>query len=219
MGRRVAAVLACAAGLGSDALQPLGRQSSSARQLTVAHQYAPQGSGYVMKDEDDAGEMRFSEFPDTYEPDLTYPGTCKPGLGRENRPMNELSLDKSLIAPHAFFEAPFHVRMPPNHPWVLSPYERLELAGRFSDEGAAGDRGGDRRGAAADRDMTSKMTVEKFDRSADANGPEADAVESDPLFDDESSTLLDAALGLGDDGTKGGSGAGARAEDEDFLLD
>ena len=119
------------------------------------HLYAPKGSGYVEKDEDSTLD-RFRDWPDQYVPDETYEGTCVPGTARDNAPLEDLSLVACLsvknelnvvaatasqspcthanIAPHAFFEAPFHARLPANHPAMLSPWERLEKAGRFVDD-------------------------------------------------------------------------------------
>ena len=50
------------------------------------------------------------------------------------RPHESLCATQANIAPHAFFEAPFHARLPANHPAMLSPWERLEKAGRFVDD-------------------------------------------------------------------------------------
>ncbi|KAH8065334.1 deacylase [Aureococcus anophagefferens] len=117
-----------------------------------------------------------------YEPNPEYEGTCVPGMGRENRPLADLTLETS-IAPHAFFEAPFHARWPAHHPSLLSPAERLEAAGRFVDDDDEDlpenkkRRGGGRK---------KKTAVETVDREAE---PAALAEEKDPLFDDSSSSL------------------------------
>ena len=70
-------------------------------------------------------------------------------------------------------------------------------------------------------DSTARLTVEKLDRSAEAEAAKSKPeVERDPLFDDESSLLLDAALGLGDEAkTDKGSKAKPTTSDDDFLLD
>ena len=179
-----------------------------------------------MQADEDEKQNRFNGFPETYEPDPEYPGTCIPGTGKENRPFDELSLEHS-IAPHAFFEAPFHTRWPANHPAALSPWERLEAAGRFVDEEDE-----DRLEKKTRTQVSKKTTVEKIDDAVET----AVVEEKDPLFDDSSSMLLDAALGLDDedtspppvDDTKEAPAAKALkvdsesdddAGDEDFLLD
>ena len=189
-------------------------RSRVARPGTALELYAPRGSPYVQRDADETGRD-FDDFPESYEPNPAYEGTCVPGMGRENRPLADLTLETS-IAPHAFFEAPFHARWPAHHPSLLSPAERLEAAGRFVDDDDEDlpenkkRRGGGRK---------KKTAVETVDREAEQ--PTL-AEEKDPLFDDSSSKLLDAALGLDDDDDDENDPAAAPAADTapgDFLLD
>ena len=152
------------------------------------HLYAPKGSGYVEKDEDSTLD-RFRDWPDQYVPDETYEGTCVPGTARDNAPLEDLSLVAN-IAPHAFFEAPFHARLPANHPAMLSPWERLEKAGRFVDD---------------DEDEKINKPRKKKQQRKTTKVEAVDDIEpvvkeeKDPLFADDASDLLDAALGLDDD--------------------
>ena len=152
------------------------------------HLYAPKGSGYVEKDEDSTLD-RFRDWPDQYVPDETYEGTCVPGTARDNAPLEDLSLVAN-IAPHAFFEAPFHARLPANHPAMLSPWERLEKAGRFVDDDE------DEKVNKPRKKKQQKKTT-KVEAVDDIEVPVKE--EKDPLFADDASDLLDAALGLDDD--------------------
>ena len=123
------------------------------------------------------------------------------------------------IAPHAFFEAPFHARWPAHHPSLLSPAERLEAAGRFVDDDDEDlpenkkRRGGGRK---------KKTAVETVDREAEQP---ALAEEKDPLFADDASDLLDAALGLDDDEDEAPPPAASeeapteKASGDEWLLD
>ena len=94
------------------------------------------------------------------------------------------------IAPHAFFEAPFHARLPANHPAMLSPWERLEKAGRFVDDDEDDK-------INKPRKKKQQKTTTKVEAVDDVEVPAKE--EKDPLFADDASDLLDAALGLDDD--------------------
>ena len=96
----------------------------------------------------------------------------------------------NAIAPHAFFEAPFHARLPANHPAMLSPWERLEKAGRFVDDDE------DEKVNKPRKKKQQKKTT-KVEAVDDIEVPVKE--EKDPLFADDASDLLDAALGLDDD--------------------
>ena len=152
------------------------------------HLYAPKGSGYVEQDEDSTLD-RFRDWPDDYVPDETYEGTCVPGTARDNAPLEDLSLVAN-IAPHAFFEAPFHARLPANHPAMLSPWERLEKAGRFVDDD-------EDEKINKPRKKKQQRKTTKVEAVDDMELPAKE--EKDPLFADDASDLLDAALGLDDD--------------------
>ena len=188
--RVFAAVLLCGASCASLRFGGGGRVCRG-RALSL---FAPPGSGYVQPSADRLSS-NFSTFPETYEPNTEYVGTCVPGTGLENRPFQDLTLEHS-IAPHAFYEAPFHARWPGHHPYKLSPAERLEAAGRFVDEDDEQLPENQKRKVGKKRTTVEKIDVE--DASAAAAAPAA-AEEKDPLFDDSSSQLLDAALGLDDD--------------------
>ena len=202
------------------------------------HLYAPKGSGYVERDEDSTLD-RFRDWPDEYVPDETYEGTCVPGTARDNAPLEDLSLVACLsvknelergrrdgvdkvratqanIAPHAFFEAPFHARLPANHPAMLSPWERLEKAGRFVDDDE------DEKVNKPRKKKQQKKTT-KVEAVDDIEVPVKE--EKDPLFADDASDLLDAALGLDDDEDEAPSPAEEeapapeKASGDEWLLD
>ena len=145
-----------------------------------------------------------------------------PGTARENRPLNELTMEVN-IAPHAFFEAPFHARWPSNGPCTPSPFERLQAAGRFiaDDDALGAAEKAVSAGSVAVAPPVERATV--VDAALDA----APAPDADPRFDSAASALLDAALGLDDDDDAGaGAGSAAAAPppppggaDADFLLD
>ena len=124
------------------------------------------------------------------------------------------------IAPHAFFEMPFHARLPPNHPAPPSPWDRLERAGRFMDDD---DEEALAKPARRTRGAPKTTAVEKLEEVA-----EAPAEEKDPLFGDDDSLMLDAALGLdaavaADDAPAGpddaADDAGGALPAEDWLVD
>ena len=150
----------------------------------------PKGSGYVEKDEDSTLD-RFRDWPDQYVPDETYEGTCVPGTASDNAPLEDLSLVARTSRPHAFFEAPFHARLPANHPAMLSPWERLEKAGRFVDDDE------DEKVNKPRKKKQQKKTTKV--EAVDDIEPVPVKEEKDPLFADDASDLLDAALGLDDD--------------------
>ena len=177
------------------------------------HLYAPKGSGYVEKDEDSTLD-RFRDWPDQYVPDETYEGTCVPGTARDNAPLEDLSLVAN-IAPHAFFEAPFHARLPANHPAMLSPWERLEKAGRFVDDD-------EDEKINKPRKKKQQKTTTKVEAVDDIEVPVKE--EKDPLFADDASDLLDAALGLDDDEDEAPppaeeAPAPEKASGDEWLLD
>ena len=179
---RRAAIAAAAASSSALHFAAPPRQRSVAR-----HLYAPAGSGYVLQDEDEQQD-RFRDWPADYVPDLTYNGTCVPGTARDNAPLADLT-NTVNIAPHAFFEAPFHARLPANHPASLSPWERLEKAGRFIDDDDDVKVNKPRKQAEAAKQKTKVEAVESNDLAKEV-------VAKDPLFADDASDLLDAALGL-----------------------
>lgn len=139
-----------------------------------------------------ADEKLFDEFPDTYEPNPDYRGTMKPGLGKENMPFSDLELCK----PHedfAAYEVPFHHCWPRNHPYLPGPVDRMEMAGRFITEEEFEIQN------KKNKQVTAPV-VEVLDTLGDDTvktdvKPDEDR---DPTFDDASSSLLDAALGLDD---------------------
>ena len=183
------------------------------RTTVKLHLYAPKGSGYVEKDEDSTLD-RFRDWPDQYVPDETYEGTCVPGTARDNAPLEDLSLVAN-IAPHAFFEAPFHARLPANHPAMLSPWERLEKAGRFVDDDE------DEKVNKPRKKKQQKKTT-KVEAVDDIEVPVKE--EKDPLFADDASDLLDAALGLDDDEDEAPppaeeAPAPEKASGDEWLLD
>ena len=119
------------------------------------------------------------------------------------------------IAPHAFFEAPFHVRLPANHPAMLSPWERLEKAGRFVDDDE------DEKINKPRKKKQQKKTT-KVEAVDDIEVPVKE--EKDPLFADDASDLLDAALGLDDDEDEAPppaeeAPAPEKASGDEWLLD
>lgn len=172
--------------------------SSSSRRACVfsVAVYPPQYSGYVQPDEDEK-ENRFDPWPETYKPNPDYPGTCVPGLGRENQPLAELDLEIHH-EDIAFYEVPFHLRWPSNHPYLLGPYDRLELAGRFVDGDQIDATNRKNRKQRTPPKLESVEKLEVFGKTDDdAVEREEDEEDRDPTFDDTSSSLLDAALGLG----------------------
>lgn len=133
------------------------------------------------------------EFPDTYEPDPNYPGTCKPGLGKENMPFSEL-LNQKTHEDFACYEVPFHHCYTRNHPYLPGPYDRMEMAGRFISEEEFEIRNKKNKQAAAPRvEVLDTLGDEKVETTDDS-----EEQDRDPTFDDASSSLLDAALGLDD---------------------
>lgn len=158
--------------------------------------YAPEKSGYVQPDEDKTLN-RFNPWPETYRPNPDYPGSCVPGLGDENQPLSQLDLEVKHEET-AFFEVPFHLRWPTNHPYLRGPYDRLEIAGRFV-EGDEADASNFKKAHELRAPKLEK--VEKLDvHTAGVEETRSDSSSDvrDPLFDDTSSSLLDAALGLDD---------------------
>jgi len=107
------------------------------------------------------------------------------------------------------FEVPFHLRWPANHPWLAGPYERLERAGRFRTSTEIEIAIKDVRGRNKKRNnentqdngegtLGNLQTLDAIEDDSDLEVDDADT-DHDPLFDDKSSSLLDAALGLDDD--------------------
>jgi len=142
-------------------------------------------------------------WPSTYLPDPDYPGTCKPGLGGENAPLSSLNWTNVVdqFDDFSMFEVPFHVRWPSSHPWLDGPYDRLEKAGRFmSDEDIDREirKGRSTRVKKSDDDGL-QVLDENFDEEDEEDKTDEKTKEKDPVFDDTSSSLLDAALGLDDD--------------------
>lgn len=204
----------------------------SRREVIVAV-HPPPGSGYVQADEDQT-KNRFDPWPESYKPNPDYPGTCVPGLGRENQPLSELDLEIHH-EDIAFYEVPFHLRWPSNHPYLLGPYDRLAMAGRFVDGDVIDAKNRKNRARSAPK-LESVEKLEVFAKTTDEDVAEEDDEEEaearDPTFDDTSSSLLDAALGLGGDpASTGRSSAGKKntkkkkKEDtsddqrDDFLFD
>ena len=130
------------------------------------------------------------------------------------RPHESLCATQANIAPHAFFEAPFHARLPANHPAMLSPWERLEKAGRFVDDDE------DEKVNKPRKKKQQKKTT-KVEAVDDIEVPVKE--EKDPLFADDASDLLDAALGLDDDEDEAPPPSEdetpAKASGDEWLLD
>ena len=131
------------------------------------------------------------------------------------RPHESLCVTQANIAPHAFFEAPFHARLPANHPAMLSPWERLEKAGRFVDDDE------DEKVNKPRKKKQQKKTT-KVEAVDDIEVPVKE--EKDPLFADDASDLLDAALGLDDDEDEAPppaeeAPAPEKASGDEWLLD
>ena len=131
------------------------------------------------------------------------------------RPHESLCATQANIAPHAFFEAPFHARLPANHPAMLSPWERLEKAGRFVDDDE------DEKVNKPRKKKQQKKTT-KVEAVDDIEVPVKE--EKDPLFADDASDLLDAALGLDDDEDEAPppseeAPAPEKASGDEWLLD
>lgn len=57
----------------------------------------------------------FEDIPPDYEPDMTHPGTLKPGTVPENSPFYNLPKEIPHRTPN-FQEVPFHIRWPAPHP-------------------------------------------------------------------------------------------------------
>mmetsp|Transcript_7737 Transcript_7737/g.23584 ORF Transcript_7737/g.23584 Transcript_7737/m.23584 type:complete len:236 (-) Transcript_7737:853-1560(-) len=156
-------------------------------------QHPPSQSPYVQPDEEQTLN-RFNEYPETYVPDPRYPGTSPPGAGPDNAPLSELPLTV-MHNDIGFYEVPFHLRWPLNHPWLKGPYERLEIAGRFVD----GDEIERRNRKSRGEPEPQIEKVQKLDKLGRAeNEDRGEPADRDPRFDDQSSSLLDAALGLGE---------------------
>ena len=85
--RVFAAVLLCGAPCASLRFGCGGRVCRG-RALSL---FAPPGSGYVQPSADRLSS-NFSTFPETYEPNTEYVGTCVPGTARDNAPLEDLSL-------------------------------------------------------------------------------------------------------------------------------
>ena len=172
------------------------------------------GSGYVEKDEDSTLDRFQGPGPDQYVPDETYEGTCVPGTARDNAPLEDLSLvarlsvkmDLNLTwSPRRRRESPCHTgehraarvlrgalpRAPPaNHPAMLSPWERV-----WKRPGSSSTTTRTKSEQTSEEEAQKKTT--KVEAVDDIEVPVKE--EKDPLFADDASDLLDAALGLDDD--------------------
>ena len=159
----------------------------------------PPESPYVSTDDDPDFREQFAAMPKGYVPNPIYKGTMSPGLEPENSPWQSLDWSDitEIMDDDAFFEVPFHLRWPTNGPYLTGPYDRIEIAGRFlSDEEIA------RRikDPDAPKKKESKLQTLQDDDDDDDDEEEEDLEKDrDPVFDDKSSSLLDAALGLDDD--------------------
>mmetsp|Transcript_35602 Transcript_35602/g.72196 ORF Transcript_35602/g.72196 Transcript_35602/m.72196 type:complete len:369 (-) Transcript_35602:63-1169(-) len=91
--------------------------------------YAPPGSGYLDKEDEE------TVYPDTYEPMMEYPGTMRPGRMKENQAYENLPLADSdpdpVPWPH-FQEIEWHHQWEPPHPHWTPMEQFIDEQGRWA---------------------------------------------------------------------------------------
>ena len=104
---------------GSDGLQPRGWSLRRAglvqghRRLRTVVMQLPLKTwkDYIQPDD----PRLFEDIPPDYKPDMSHPGTLKPGTVPENSPFYDLPKEIPHRTPN-FQEVPFHIRWPAPHP-------------------------------------------------------------------------------------------------------
>lgn len=123
----------------------------SPRQSSRIYIYAPPGSGYFTRDDEE------SELPDSYDPMMEYPGTMRPGRTPENMPFHDLPIadtDPDPVPWPHFQEIEWHHRWDPPHPHPIPMEEFIEQEGRWATpEMEAAMRAGNRRDARQRREL------------------------------------------------------------------
>lgn len=177
----------------------------------------PNGEKTPYVDAEDAKRM-FHDMPPGYTPVMEYPGTCKPGITPENAPMDLLNTEFETgglhgtgefphRAPH-LHEAPYHFRLPPNHPPNHNILERLIIEDRLlsdDDADAVDEKPAKRKPAAVGeppKRRGRKPAAEVVEAVAEPDADEED-IEAGGGADD-----LLGSLGLGDDDDDDEGGAG-----------
>lgn len=145
---------------------------------------APPGSGYL--------EEEYSEYPDTYDPMMEYPGTMRPGKTKENQPFESLPLAETdpdpVPWPH-FQEIEWHHQWEPPHPHSVPMEEFIEQEGRWASiEEEAQMRMDVRRGVRERREL------EELEKS----GVTTLIVDSDEDDEEEEESQLDLGEGVGE---------------------
>ena len=149
---------------------------------TRLHIYAPPGSGYAQReDEEDA-------LPSTYEPMMEYPGTMRPGRTPENMPFQDLPIGDNdpdpVPWPH-FQQIEWHHRWDPPHEHPIPMEDFIEMHGRWATpEMEAAMRSGARR--------------DVRERREQAESEKRDTIITDDDDDDDMAAVPDIPIALGD---------------------
>jgi len=182
---------------------PLSRafapQSVPSRIFTRLHIIAPPGSGYLTRDDEE------SDFPDTYDPMMEYPGTMRPGKTPENMPFQDLPIGDDIKQeyvpwPH-FQQIDWHHRWDPPHEQPMAMDDFIEMEGRWATaEMEAEMRAGARRTVRERRELEESSKRDTI-------------ITDDDDDDDDDDMLVDEEIALGD-GVYGKLGSTAAAIDQ-----
>lgn len=201
-------------------------ESYKFKSQTQIYLQAPPGLGYVAEEEG-------SEYPDTYEPMMEYPGTMRPGRTPENQPYSSLPIQESdpdpVPWPH-FQEIEWHHNWGSPHEHPIPMEEFIDMHGRWATaEMEAEMRAGARRGVRERRELEEAQKAASFILDDDEDDEDDDGENSGPQLD--LGEGVDALIGAGaaaaatisksatKDDTSNAQLADDDDDDDNFLLD